>query len=195
MIFGTRKEELKEIYERFEEQAKEFKKHAICRIGCTYCCTDAGNVDIITLEGLIIRERVNSLSRPLKTKVKKKIARNRCEKEKQNTAPCPFLKGDNTCLIYDIRPFSCRQLYSIRECRGNGPTVNRQAVALAKRAVREMQQLDDTGYSGHISFVLYLLDRPEFRKIYLSGGFDPSKIMEFGKNHGMVINRNVCGQV
>ncbi len=58
-----------------------------------------------------------------------------------------------------------------------------------------MQQLDDTGYSGHISFVLYLLDRPEFRKIYLSGGFDPSKIMEFGKNHGMVINRNVCGQV
>ncbi|MBW1717643.1 MAG: hypothetical protein JRJ77_17835 [Deltaproteobacteria bacterium] len=52
-----------------------------------------------------------------------------------------------------------------------------------------MQRLDDTGYSGHISFILYLLDKPGFRKLYLSGGFDPGKIARFGKSHGIVINR------
>ncbi len=54
-----------------------------------------------------------------------------------------------------------------------------------------MQQLDDTGYSGHISFILHLLDRPSFRKLYLAGGFDPQKIMAFGRAHGIIINRFV----
>ena len=189
MNLEEKNERLKEIYERFESDASEFKKHAICKTGCTYCCTDAGNVDIITLEGVIIRERVNSLPQPLKGRVKKKIAQNKLEKEKGKIARCPFLKEDDTCLIYDIRPFSCRQLYSIRECSGRGPTVHRQSTELAREAVKEIQRLDDTGYSGHISFILYLLDMPGFRKLYLSGGFDPGKIAKFGKPHRLVINR------
>ena len=193
MTLEEKKEKLKDLYERFEADAYELKKDAICKIGCTYCCTDVGNVDIITLEGVIIRERVNSLPQPLKGQVKKKIARNRLEKEKEKIARCPFLKEDDTCLIYDIRPFSCRRLYSIRECRGRGPTVHRQAMELAEEAVREMQWLDDTGYSGHISFILYLLDRPSFVKLYLSGGFDPGKIARFGKPHRLVINRFAKG--
>ena len=189
MTFKAKKERLQEIYECFETDAHKFKKDAICKIGCTYCCTDVGNVDTTTLEGVIILERVNSLPQPLKGQVKKKIAQNRLKKEKEKIARCPFLKEDDTCLIYDIRPFSCRQLYSIRECRGRGPTVHRQATEVAKKTVREMQRLDDTGYSGHISFILYLLDKPGFRKLYLSGGFDPGKIARFGKSHGIVINR------
>jgi Fe-S-cluster containining protein len=189
MTLEEKKKRLKEIYECFEIDAYEFKKDAICKIGCTYCCTDVGNVDIITLEGVIIRERVNGLPQPLKVQLKRKIAQNKREKEKEKIARCPFLKENNTCLIYDIRPFSCRQLYSIRECRGRGPTVHRQATELAREAVKEIQRLDDTGYSGHISFVLHLLDMPGFRKLYLSGGFDPGKIAKFGKTHRLVINR------
>ena len=189
MTLKERKKRLKGIYERFETDAYEFKKDAICKIGCSYCCTDVGNVDITTLEGVIIRERVNSLPQPLRGEVKRKIAQNKVEKEKETFARCPFLKEDKTCLIYDIRPFSCRQLYSIRECRGRGPTVHRQAAELAKEAIQEMQRLDDTGYSGHISFILYLLDRPGFRKPYLAGAFDPGKIAKFGKAHCLVINR------
>ncbi|HID30675.1 MAG TPA: YkgJ family cysteine cluster protein [Desulfobacterales bacterium] len=189
MTLKEKKGRLQEIYERFEGDAYEFKKDAICKIGCTFCCTDVGNVDITTLEGVVIRERVNRLPQPLRGQVKQKIAQNRLEKERETIAQCPFLKEDKTCLIYDIRPFSCRQLYSIRECRGRGPTVHRQATELAKKAVKEMQRLDDTGYSGHISFILYLLDRPAFRKPYLSGAFDPGKIANFGKTHRLVINR------
>ena len=191
MTWDAKREKLRAIYECYESEAAEFKKNAICKIGCTYCCTDVGNVDVNTLEGLIILERVQDLSPALRREVKEELAHNRREKKKNSICPCPFLQKDETCLIYDIRPFSCRQLYSLRECRGRGPTVHRQAVALAKEVVREMQQLDDTGYSGHLSFILHLLDKPGFTRFYLSGGFDPGKIMQFGKAHGIVINRFV----
>jgi Fe-S-cluster containining protein len=188
----TRKEKekrLKEIYNRFEGDVSAFKKDAICKIGCAYCCTDVGNVDTTTLEGIVIRQRVKRLPQPVKRDVKKRIDENRRAKEKARIARCPFLAEDDTCMIYDIRPFSCRQLYSIRECRGRGPTVHRQAAALAKQAVKEIQQIDNTGYSGHLAFILHLLDRPGFTKFYLARGFDPAKIAKFGKAHHLVINR------
>jgi hypothetical protein len=184
-----KKNQLKTIYELFEQKAQPFKEGAICKIGCTFCCTAMGNVDTITLEGLVIWERVNTFPESLRRRVKEKLARNRLQRERANIARCPFLKEDDTCLIYDIRPFSCRQLYSVRECPGRGPTVHRQAVELAKATVKELQGLDETGYSGHLSFILHLLDRPDFRKLYLAGGFDPGKIAAFGKDRGLIINR------
>ncbi|MBW1742965.1 MAG: hypothetical protein JRJ47_05990 [Deltaproteobacteria bacterium] len=33
-------------------------------------------------------------------------------------------------------------------------------------------------------------DASEFKKLSLSGGFDPGKIAEFGKSHSLVINRS-----
>ena len=188
MTFEEKKTRLREIYNRFETEVREYKKSAVCKPGCAYCCIHFGSVDIITLEGVIIRQHVNSFAKPLKSRLKKKIAQNRKLKEKQKIAQCPFLRKDQTCLIYDIRPFSCRQLYSLRECNGCGPTVHRQAVDLAQNTVKKLQHLDHTGYSGHISFILHLFDKPEFRKLYMAGGFDPGQIMEFGKSHGIIIN-------
>jgi Fe-S-cluster containining protein len=189
MALKAKKKRLRTIYDRFERESQPFKEEAICKVGCTYCCTDVGNVDTITLEGLVIWERVNNFPESLKQRIKKKIALNRLDKEQSKIARCPFLKTDDTCLIYEIRPFSCRQLYSLKECRGKGPTVHRQAVELAKATVRELQQMDDTGYSGHLTFILHLFERAEFSKSYLSGGFDPGQIAAFGKAHGLTINR------
>jgi hypothetical protein len=189
MTLKEKKKRLKDVYARYEADALPFKKDAICQIGCTYCCTDVGNVDTTTLEGLIIWERLNTLPRPLRRRIQKKIVQNRQEKEQTRIAPCPFLTDDDTCLVYDIRPFSCRQLYSLKECPGRGPTVHRQAVDMADATVRALQRLDDTGYSGHLSFVLHLFERAQFKKLYLSGGFDPGKIASFGKSHGLIINR------
>ncbi|MBW1798940.1 MAG: hypothetical protein JRJ21_11215 [Deltaproteobacteria bacterium] len=162
MTFEEKKERLKEIYKAFDREAGEYKKSAICKPGCAY--------------------------KPLKKRIKKKIAQNKKLKEKGKVAQCPFLKEDKTCRIYDIRPFSCRQLYSLRECDGRGPTVHRQAVDLAEKTVQKLQQLDSTGYSGHISFVIHLLDKAEFRDLYLAGGFNPAQIMGFGKTHDIIIN-------
>ena len=191
MTVRNKKKQLTEIYAEFEKQTGEYRKNTVCQRGCSFCCTNVGNVDIVTLEGLVIQEYVSTLSKKTKAGIKKKLLKNKSEKENQNIVKCPFLKDDNSCLIYDIRPFSCRQLYSLEKCNGNGPVIHRQAVEMAKETVKAIQKLDNTGYSGHISYILYMLNMPEFKKLYLSGGFDPTQIIDFGKEHGILINRIV----
>ncbi len=193
MDVAAKRGEQEEIYRRFEAEASEYKKRAICQPGCAFCCTHFGSVDMTTLEGLVIREWMNRLRGPLKAKITKKLSRNKRDKEKGGGGKCPFLDKKDRCRIYDIRPFSCRRLYSVQECSERGPTVHRQVMALARGSIRDLQRLDDAGYSGHISFILYMLDKPQFRKVYLAGGFDPGKIMPFGKTHAIVINRVVSG--
>ena len=57
--------------------------------------------------------------------------------------------------------------------------------------VKELQHLDATGYSGHLSYILHLMSTPDFKELYQTGGFDPAKIMSFGKKYGIIINRKV----
>lgn len=191
MNLKEKKERLYAIYERFDAESREFRKQAVCRPGCAFCCTNMGNIDVIALEGMVIREHLSSFSSKKKKEMHSRLLRNREEKEKGRIAPCPFLKADHTCLIYEIRPFSCRQLYSLEKCGPAGATVHREARELAQKTVKSLQQLDDNGYSGHISFILHLLDNREFREFYQSGGFDPARIRAFGKSCGLLINRMV----
>ena len=191
MNIQIKQEKLKQIYDDFESRARPFKSGAVCEAGCAFCCTHFGNVDTITLEGLIIHEWIEALDKQDQIDIRKKIAKNMKKREKRSITRCPFLKKDNTCRIYTIRPFSCRQLYSLRKCTDSGPMVHRQAVELAKQTVKKLQQLDETGYSGHISYILHLIATPDFRTLYTSGGFNPVNIMEFGKKHGIIINRMV----
>lgn len=182
---------LTEIYSDFENSVSEFKKTAACKIGCADCCIYVGNVDITTMEGIVIQNRLETFEKKLRANIRKKLDKNKAERERGILARCAFLKEDNTCRIYDIRPFSCRRIYSIKQCNQTQPVVHRQAIELADYAISKMQQLDDTGYSGHMSFILYLLDKSGFRKAYLGGKFNPGKIMNFGKGHGIIINRFV----
>ena len=188
--FEERKKKLHNAYDRFERENIPYSQQAFCKPGCGFCCTFMGNIDIVTLEGLIILEHIGSQPEELRAALKKKIPENRTEKEKGYKPPCPFLQETNTCLIYAVRPFSCRQLYSVKECSASGPVAHRQAVESARSTVREIQKLDDNGYSGHISYILHLLEDAGFRKLYLSGGFAPERIMKFGKTHGLIINRS-----
>ncbi len=185
-------EELPEIYSDFEKSADELKKFSACKIGCADCCTYVGNVDITTMEGIVIQNCLETFEKKVKSGIKKKLDKNKAERERGVLARCAFLKKeDNTCRIYDIRPFSCRRIYSIKQCNQSQPVVHRQAIELADYTISKMQQLDDTGYSGHMSFILYLLDKSGFRKTYMGGKFNPGKIMNFGKGHGIIINRFV----
>ena len=180
--------DLQAIYRDYDAAVRDYKQEAVCRPGCAFCCTHFGSVDMTTLEGLALHNHLASLGAGERVRFQKRLDRNRRAKEKGTSATCPFLSDDQHCVIYEVRPFSCRQLYSLRACNGNGPTVHRQAVELARNAVIRLQQLDDTGYSGHMSFILELLKRKPFRRLYLSGGYDPQRIAAFGKRYGIVIN-------
>ncbi len=179
------------IYAQFEEAAAEFRQAAVCAPGCAFCCTEMGTVDITTLEGLLIRDRLGKLNRPVAAKIAKQLNRDIRKKEKGEKNRCPFLQKNSRCLIYDVRPFSCRQLYSLKKCGEQGPTVHRRAVELARTAVARIQAVDDTGYSGHLSYILHMLGSEQFLRVYQSGGYKPEEIMAFGKSHHIVINRVV----
>ena len=195
MTFMEKLAKLDDIYHAFEERSREFRQQAVCRRGCAFCCTQAGSVDITTIEGLVIRDRMSRMAKPVKKQMARQLEKDRRQKERQATCPCPFLLKNNTCRIYQDRPFSCRQLYSLETCGPKGPTIHRQVVEMARETVGEIQSLDDTGYSGHISYILFMLDNPRFRETYLSGGFEPAEVMDFGKTHRIVINRVVCPTV
>lgn len=183
------------IYARFEAAAAPYRTGAVCRIGCASCCIEVGRVDATTLEGLVIRHHLRALPKARRSALQKALEHDRCRRRQgARFGRCPFLQKNDTCRIYSLRPFSCRQLYSLRPCTGQGPTVHRRSVELANAAVAELQRLDANGYSGHLSDVLELLDDDRFRRFYLAGGFDPNRVMAFARPRGMVINRMVAGE-
>jgi Fe-S-cluster containining protein len=189
MDFIELKKKLYAIYNGFENEIREYRRNAVCGLGCSFCCTYMGNVDITTLEGWVIREHIRTMPGPAWSDLVRRITGNKQAKEKGGKPGCPFQDDNGACLIYEFRPFSCRQLYSLRKCDQDGPLIHRAAVLTDRKAVRRIQTLDCTGYSGHISYILFLLDNRNFRKVYMSGSFKPEAISKFGKAHGVIINR------
>jgi len=185
-------EQIGEIYDAFETDAADYKTDAACRKGCAYCCTDAGSIDITTLEGLAIRSEILRLARPLQLKVKKALNQDIKKRENGRPNPCPFLMKNRACLVYAYRPFTCRRIYSLHTCSAERPPMLHRAVMkTAAESIRRLQHLDDTGYTGHLSFILFLLDNPKFLETYLAGDHRPAEIMHFGKSHRIIINRTV----
>jgi Fe-S-cluster containining protein len=178
------------IYQAFEQETAGFRSQAACAQGCAYCCTDAGRIDATTLEGLRIRARIAQLPRPRQVSLKKALKRDMHKRESGAPSPCPFLLKTNACLIYPIRPFACRRIYSLHRCSPEQPPVlSRQVMRIAENTIAHLQGLDATGYSGHLSFILHMLATPRFLAVYTSGDFKPEEIMAFGKSHRLVVNR------
>ncbi len=181
---------LKKLYASFAEKTQSYRQGQACQKSCGFCCSDAGTIDITTLEGLQIQRAMDILSRNKKKPLIKRIRKEIRKREKGQIAPCPFLLKNSSCLIYDDRPFSCRRIYSNHRCtKENPPEVHRQVMALAQETVKSLQELDSTGYSGHISYILFMLNTPAFVDTYLKGGFKPEAIMDFGKTHRIAINK------
>ena len=178
------------IYDDFEKESADYKTDAACKKGCAFCCTDAGNIHITTMEGRIIRDTMARLPRQRRMALQKSLAKDMKKREAGRPSPCPFLMKNRTCTIYAIRPFVCRRVYSTRICtQGTPPMLSRQVMAIADRTIRKLQALDDTGYSGHLSYILYMLDQSKFRDTYLASDFKPEEISVFGKRFGILINR------
>jgi Fe-S-cluster containining protein len=181
--------QLYELYRQFETASQPYISSAVCKPGCADCCTTVGNVDITTLEGLIILRHLQSCPPALQKDLSKRLKLNRKEKMESKYARCAFLDAANRCAIYTVRPFSCRRLYSVKPCGETGPTVHRQVWEMAENIVSAIQVLDSNGYSGHLSYVLQLLNDARFKKIYLNDQFFPDEIKEFAQKHALLINR------
>jgi len=179
-----------DIYKAFEAKTQAYRKDSACAKGCGFCCKAAGRIDITTLEGLVIRKVMKGFSRSRQKNLTKLFQQEIKKRENKVIAPCPFLMKNNACMIYEVRPFSCRRIYSTHICtQENPPVVNRQVMEAADQSIKELQQLDTNGYSGHLSYILYMLSFPAFLNTYENGGFKPEEIMEFGKSHQIFIHK------
>jgi hypothetical protein len=185
-------EEVNRIYADFEKDTAAFREEAACSKGCAFCCTNAGNIDITTMEGLNIFEAVGQMPRPRQTKLKKALARDMKKREQGKSSACAFLQKNSACMIYPSRPFACRRVYSLHICtREKPPQLHRQVIERAAETVTALQRLDHNGYSGHLSYILHMLEAPRFMQTYQAGKSKPEEIMAFGKSHYIVINKMV----
>ena len=184
---------LQSIYDDFDSQAAPYRQAAACRKGCAFCCTEAGSIHITTLEGLAIGEAMARFAKPRRTAVKKALAKEMKRREQGMVSACPFLMKNKGCMIYAVRPFACRRVYSLETCRkGSPPVLHRQVMTLGDQTISALQRLDDTGYTGHLSYILHMLAAPGFLQTYLSGAFKPEAVTDFGKSHAIAINRMVA---
>lgn len=169
--------------------AEPYLDSAVCGPGCADCCTNVGDIDSTTLEGFNIVCHLQKLDALQQKAFQKALKENARLKASSKFVRCPFLLKNDRCGIYPVRPFSCRRLYSVSKCGKEGPTVDRHFWELAEGTVGAIQKLDDTGYSGHLTFIIQLLKEARFRNTYLAGGFSPDDISLFAREHRLVINR------
>ncbi|MCK8602310.1 YkgJ family cysteine cluster protein [Desulfoferrobacter suflitae] len=189
MNIEAKKSRLFALYDKYAELARPFFASAVCEKGCADCCTSVGRVDIVTLEGMIILKQLKSLDAAVQKEVQKRLKQNRKTKRESKFARCAFLLADNSCMIYPVRPFSCRRLYSIQRCGTTGPTVHRQAWEAAEQVQLAIRQLDSSGCMGHMSYILQLLSDARFLKFYVTDQLSPQNIPNFAANLGISANR------
>ena len=189
MDLKEKKTKVYELYDEYERLVQPYKSKAVCEKGCASCCIDVGSVGATTLEGLIITGYLQGWDRQALKEINRNLGENRNDKLSQAFSRCAFLDQEQSCRIYAVRPFSCRRLYSIRKCDGQGAVVHRQAVMLGRKIEKELQELDPDGCSGHLSFILHLLEKNGFRKGYLRENWSTEKFKNLIERYELVVHR------
>ncbi len=141
------------IYKEFENWSS--RMHFACRKGCASCCTQ--NVTLTALEGSRIHAFIQKQqkeqwfaeilqSTPPRTgpRITSNDYASLCIQgqeadpdEGQNLSPCPFL-AHKKCLIYEVRPFSCRCFASLTSCTPHQPAELPEYYISASTAIMQL---------------------------------------------------------
>jgi Fe-S-cluster containining protein len=187
--FATKKKQIFKLYEKYERLVEFYKTQAVCEKGCASCCIDVGSVGATTLEGLIVTEYIQRWDRQAIKEINRGLRENRHGKLNSVLVRCAFLDEEQSCRIYAVRPFSCRRLYSVRKCDGQGAVVHRRAAVLGQEIEKELQKLDLDGYSGHLSGILRLLEKTGSRQGYLRENWSTEKFKDVIERYELVAHR------
>lgn len=98
------------LYTMVDQAMKEkVEWHMIsCKKGCSYCCNIEVYMTLAEAEIIVNYCRENNIS--IDTEVLKvQEPLDRSERGKHPNSRCVFLKEDNTCGIYEVRPMACRK--------------------------------------------------------------------------------------
>lgn len=109
---------LKNAMDEFTHTVFDLPKEAVCRAGCAHCCHLRVGVSIPELLVIFYGLKAQSTKEVLvsfKARVASILARGNTLSEAfwhESQTACPFLDTEGCCLIYALRPFSCRAYHS-----------------------------------------------------------------------------------
>ena len=171
---------LNNVYASYDKFSKEIRN--VCTIGCATCCTQ--HVAVTTLEadyilGWLQERHTLDLLKGLEQISKDRLSRpavttnelaykclNQIEPPEEElpslSAPCPFLdETDKTCMIYAVRPFSCRMIFSERKCDEVGHAILDPIVLTINSTLLQVVEHIDAGglFANMIDMLLLLGDR------------------------------------
>jgi len=166
---------LEKIYTLYDETIEFFK--TACRKKCSACCTC--NVTLTRLECLYLTDSLDE-SEKIKTaetirfrfpekRYIPKTSLNRfavlCAEghdipEEENNpewGKCPLLKND-TCMVYDKRPFNCRAMVSKKQCSENGYADIPDIVLTINHVFAQIiEHIDHKGFSANLSDMILMV--------------------------------------
>ncbi len=162
-------DQLYKIYDQFTDSLD-----IVCEKFCADCCTC--NVTMTTLEAYKIISALDldsstTMLAKLNRQIKKqrfipKISTNQLadiclsgdeppeEEINASWGPCPLLI-DDTCPVYDIRPFGCRCMVSKQRCADTGVAeIDEFTITVNHVFLQYIEHIDQNGFSGNLSDVL-----------------------------------------
>lgn len=175
------------IYDLYEGVASEYE--FACGRKCATCCTR--NVVLTSLEGYRMAEMLGRGERARFMEVlrsatetggfRPKITFNemadRCmrgedlppETVDMSAGGCPLLDSDE-CPFYDLRPFACRCMVSIRRCDiGDAAEMPPFLLTVNTVLMQYIEHVDADGFSGNLTDVMTFMASAENRRHYAEG--------------------------
>ena len=169
MDLDTKLAQLKEIYRHHDLFFAQ--RNVACHQFCAACCTC--NVTLTSLEGYLIASTLNASSQwDQMPAIQRTLERRRFQPQvtinglaalcmQDEPVPeeacdprwgtCPFLVQD-ACTIYNVRPFGCRAMMSVSDCRQTGyADMDELALTVNNVFLQAIEHLDHTGLSGNLS--------------------------------------------
>ena len=159
-------------------------KNFFCHKGCASCCTL--NVAATSLEAEMIKNKIGS---SLKTKLQDYINYERFQPKTttntianlaiddidppeefipSDTEKCPFLE-DNECIIYNIRPLSCRVLLSFKDCtKTRAAEIDERTMSINTVFQQYVELMDHKGISGNMIDLIVHGNNPVFTSKFVN---------------------------
>ena len=161
------------MFDRFDEWSKPFA--FACSRGCAFCCTQ--NVTVTAVEARMLLDYIvaESMQQWLIDRLQSGLPNHRATlttnqfaqsclrgaapqiEEGVFDASCPLLEND-LCMVYPVRPFSCRCFSSTAVCRKGGSAIVPPEYLAAATAVSQLiEHLGQFNLWGNMLHVLYVM--------------------------------------
>lgn len=115
------KRALRVLHSTIDDHVRKADMQFTCRRGCAYCCKQVVVASVLEMVVAIAYvkkknpERLESLYREINRQADLLLSGKSADEWFELQIPCVFLKSDNTCSVYSVRPTVCRSYNALSD--------------------------------------------------------------------------------